>query len=132
MVYAVEQDAADYHLILANAQTFGVRNLRAVHGTAPGVFAGLPAPDAVFVGGTGHEIARLLQAAHAALRPGGSLVVNVATLETLSATYAALKAVAGPVGVLLVNLSRGVEQLETLRFEAVNPTFLLSVSKPGR
>ena len=132
MVYAIEQDAADYHLILANAQTFGVRNLRAVHGTAPGVFAGLPAPDAVFVGGTGHEVARLLQAAHAALRPGGSLVVNVATLETLSATYAALKAIAPPVQVLLVNLSRGVEQLETLRFEAVNPTFLLSVSKPGR
>jgi precorrin-6Y C5,15-methyltransferase (decarboxylating) len=132
MVYAVEQDAADYHLILANAQTFGVRNLRAVHGTAPGVFAGLPAPDAVFVGGTGHEVARLLHAAHAALRPGGTLVVNVATLETLGATYAALKAAAGPVQVLLVNLARGVEQLETLRFEAVNPTFLLSVGKPGR
>jgi precorrin-6Y C5,15-methyltransferase (decarboxylating) len=131
-VYAIEQDAADYHLILANAQTFGVRNLKAVHGTAPAVFAGLPAPDAVFVGGTGHEIARLLQAAYTALRPGGSLVVNVATLEMLSGTYAALKALAPPVQVLLVNLSRGVEQLETLRFDAVNPTFLLSVSKPAR
>ena len=43
-VYAIEQDAADYHLILANAEAFGVRNLRAIHGTAPGVFAGLPAP----------------------------------------------------------------------------------------
>jgi precorrin-6Y C5,15-methyltransferase (decarboxylating) len=132
MVYAIEQDAADYHLILANAQTFGVRNLKAVHGTAPAVFAGLPAPDALFVGGTGHEIGRLLQAAYAALRPGGSLVVNVATLEMLSGTYAALKALAPPVQVLLVNLSRGVEQLETLRFDAVNPTFLLSVSRPAR
>jgi precorrin-6Y C5,15-methyltransferase (decarboxylating) len=131
-VYAIEQDAADYHLILANAQTFSVRNLKAVHGTAPAVFAGLPAPDAVFIGGTGHEIARLLQAAYTALRPGGSLVVNVATLEMLSATYAALKALAPPVQVLLVNLSRGVEQLETLRFDAVNPTFLLSVSKAAR
>jgi precorrin-6Y C5,15-methyltransferase (decarboxylating) len=132
MVYAVEQDAADYHLILANAQTFGVRNLKAVHGTAPAVFAGLPAPDAVFVGGTGHEIARLLEAAYAALRPAGSLVVNVATLEMLGSTYATLKALAPPVQVLLVNLSRGVEQLETLRFEAVNPTFLLSVTRPAR
>ena len=43
MVYAIEQDAADYHLILANAETFGVRNLKAVHGTAPAVFAGLAA-----------------------------------------------------------------------------------------
>jgi precorrin-6Y C5,15-methyltransferase (decarboxylating) len=131
-VCAIEQDAADYHLILANAQTFGVRNLKAVHGTAPAVFAGLPAPDAVFVGGTGHEVARLLQAAFAALRPAGRLVVNVATLESLSATYAALKALAPPVQVLLVSLARGVEQLETLRFEAVNPTFLLGVGKPLR
>src|SRR5262249_5925794 len=45
MVYAVEQDAADYHLILANAESFGVHNLKAIHGTAPEVFEGLPAPD---------------------------------------------------------------------------------------
>src|SRR5205823_10614009 len=120
----------DYHLILANAETFSVRNLKAVHGTAPAVFAGLPSPDAIFVGGTSHEVARLLQAAHGALRPGGSLVVNVATLEALGATYAALKALAPPVQVLLVNVARGVEQLETLRFDAVNPTFLLAVGKP--
>src|SRR5207244_8503840 len=128
-VFAGEQDAADYHLILANADTFGIRNLSAVHGIAPAIFSELPAPDAIFVGGTGHEVARLLETAYAALRPGGRLVVNVATLETLNGTYAALKKLAGPVQVLLVNVARGVEQLETLRLEAVNPTFLLAVSK---
>jgi len=55
----------------------------------------------------------------------------VATLESLSATYAVLKTLAGSVQVLLVNVARGTEQLETLRFEAVNPTFLLSTSKAG-
>jgi precorrin-6Y C5,15-methyltransferase (decarboxylating) len=130
MVYAIEQDVADYHLIVANAQTFGVRNLTAVHGTAPAVFAGLPAPDAIFVGGTGHEVGRLLEAAFAVLRPGGRLVVNVATLESLGATCATLKKLAHPVQALLVNLARGTEQLETLRFEAVNPTFLLGLAKP--
>jgi precorrin-6Y C5,15-methyltransferase (decarboxylating) len=130
MVYAIEQDAADYHLILANAEAFGVRNLKAVHGTAPAVFNGLPAPDAIFVGGTGKEVARLLEAAYAALRPGGRLAVNIATLESLTATYATLRHLAGSVRALMVNLSRGVDQLETLRFEAVNPTFLLSVNKP--
>jgi precorrin-6Y C5,15-methyltransferase (decarboxylating) len=129
MVYAIEQDAADYHLILTNAQTFRVQNVTAVHGAAPAVFTGLPAPDAVFVGGTGHEVARLLETAFGALRAGGRLVVNVATLETLGATYGVLKTLAGTVEVLLVNVARGVEQLETLRFEAVNPTFLLRVLK---
>ena len=132
MVYAIEQDAADYHLILANAQSFGVRNLKAIHGTAPAVFAELPAPDAIFVGGTGREIGRLLEAAFAALRPAGRLAINVATLESLNTTYAGLKNLTRPVQVLLVNISRGTEQLETLRFEAVNPTFLLAVTKGER
>jgi len=130
MVFAIEQDATDYHLILANAETFGVKNLKAIHGTAPAVFAGLPAPDAVFVGGTGHEVGRLLRAAFEALRPCGRLVVNVATLESLSAVHATLKDL-GSVQVIMVNVARGMEQLETLRFEAVNPTFLLSLRKPG-
>src|SRR5262249_39096844 len=130
MVYAIEQDAADYHLILANAETFGVKNLKGIHATAPAGFADLPAPDAIFVGGTGREAARLLEAAYAKLRPGGRLVINVATLEMLNAAYTSLKSLAGHVEVLLVNLARGTEQLETLRFESVNPTFLLCVGKP--
>lgn len=129
VVYAIEQDAADYHLILANAEAFGVKNLRAIHGRAPAVLTGLPAPDAIFVGGTGKEVGGLLEAAYQALRPGGRLVVNLATLESLSQTYATLKQLAGSVSALLVSVARGTEQLETLRFDAVNPTFLLWVQK---
>jgi precorrin-6Y C5,15-methyltransferase (decarboxylating) len=132
MVYAIEQDVADYHLIVANAQTFGARNITAIHGSAPAVFEGLPAPDAIFVGSTGHEIPRLLEDAYRALRPGGRLVVNIATLESLTATYDVLKRLTGSVQVLLINLARGTEQLETLRFESVNPTFLLSTVKPPK
>lgn len=129
--FAIEQDSADYHLIVANASAFGVSNVRPVFGTAPEVFAGLPPPDAIFVGGNGGEVARLLEASHAALRPGGRLVTNVGTLEMLAASYEILKRLAGRVDVLLMNLSRGVEQLESLRFEAVNPTVLLRVEKSG-
>jgi precorrin-6Y C5,15-methyltransferase (decarboxylating) len=131
MVYAIEQDVADYHLIVANAQTFGVKNLKAIHGTAPAVFTGLPAPDAIFVGGIRQEASRLLESAFAALRPGGRLVVNIASLEGLAAVYNALKDLAPPVQGMLVNIARGTEQLENLRFEALNPTFLLTVTKPA-
>lgn len=130
IVYAIELDVADYHLIVANAQTFGVKNLTAIHGMAPAVFDGLPAPDAVFVGGIRQEASRLLEAAFKAMRPGGRLVVNIASIEGLGAVYQALKELATPVQGMLVNIARGTEQLETLRFEALNPTFLLTVIKP--
>jgi precorrin-6B C5,15-methyltransferase / cobalt-precorrin-6B C5,C15-methyltransferase len=128
MVYAVEQDTADYHLIQANLERYGITNVKPVFGMAPAVFSGLPAPNAIFVGGNGGEVARLLESSFAVLAPGGRLVSNVGTLEMLSSTYAILKRF-GPVDVVLVNLSRGIEQLESLRFEAVNPTFLLRVKK---
>jgi precorrin-6Y C5,15-methyltransferase (decarboxylating) len=132
MVYAIEQDVADYHLIVANAQTFGVRNLTPIHGSAPGVFAGLPPPDAIFVGGTGHEIVRFLEDAFHALRPGGRFVVNLAALELLHTVYTFLKKRAGAVDVLLMNMARGIEQMEMIRFEAVNPTFLVCATKPAK
>jgi hypothetical protein len=42
-----------------------------------------------------------------------------------------LKRLCPGVSVLLVNLARSVEQMEALRFESVNPTFLLRVTKPA-
>jgi precorrin-6B C5,15-methyltransferase / cobalt-precorrin-6B C5,C15-methyltransferase len=131
-VYAIEQDTADYHLIVANAETYGIRNVQAVFGTAPAVFQDLPDPDAIFIGGNGGEVSRLLEAAFASLRAGGRLVANVGTLEMLNLTYETLKRLSPGVSVVLMNLSRSVEQLEALRFEAVNPTFLLRAVKGSK
>jgi precorrin-6Y C5,15-methyltransferase (decarboxylating) len=132
IVYAIEQDAVDFHLIQANASAMGVTNVKAVHGVAPAVFATLPPPDAVFIGAVGREMQRMLEPAWQVLRPGGQLVLNVGSLESLHRGYTMLKNLAENVEVLLVNIARGVEQMETLRFESANPTFLLSASKPQR
>jgi len=130
VVYAIEQEATDYHLMLANLETFSIKNVKPVFGMAPAVFHGLPNPDAIFIGGNGGEVARLMQASFQALRPGGRLVVNVGTLEMLASVHAVLKSLTSSDQILLVNLARGVEQLESVRFESVNPTFLLTASKP--
>ena len=52
-----------------------------VEGEAPSILAGLPAPDAVFVGG-GTSAPGLLAACWAAVRPGGRIVANAVTLES--------------------------------------------------
>jgi precorrin-6Y C5,15-methyltransferase (decarboxylating) len=78
--------------IRRNAAAFGVPELDVIEGRAPEAVAGLAAPDAVFIGG-GASAAGVLDAAIAALKPGGRLVANAVTLETeaeLIARHAAL------------------------------------------
>jgi precorrin-6Y C5,15-methyltransferase (decarboxylating) len=67
--------------IRRNAAAFGVPTLEIVEGRAPEALAGLQPPQAIFVGG-GAAHPGTLDAAIAALRPGGRLVVNAVTLET--------------------------------------------------
>jgi precorrin-6Y C5,15-methyltransferase (decarboxylating) len=64
-----------------NAAGFGVPGLEIVQGAAPDALAGLPVPDVIFVGG-GASDPGMLDAVKAALRAGGRLVVNAATLQT--------------------------------------------------
>lgn len=64
-----------------NAGRLGVPGLDVVTGRAPDALTGLPAPDAVFVGG-GATRPGVLDACLEALRPGGRIVVHGVTLET--------------------------------------------------
>ncbi|MGV3552900.1 precorrin-6y C5,15-methyltransferase (decarboxylating) subunit CbiE [Rhizobium sp.] len=77
---AIEADAERAARIARNAASFGVPGLTVVTGSAPALLAGLPQPDAIFIGGGGSE-AGVMDAAIAALKPGGRLVANGVTLE---------------------------------------------------
>jgi precorrin-6Y C5,15-methyltransferase (decarboxylating) len=91
---AIERDAVRVGRIVRNASALGVPELRVVQGVAPGALAGLPRPDAVFVGG-GATRAGVIDAAWDALRGGGRMVVNGITLETQVELVRRFKAVGG-------------------------------------
>ncbi|HET8994629.1 MAG TPA: precorrin-6y C5,15-methyltransferase (decarboxylating) subunit CbiE [Rhodococcus sp. (in: high G+C Gram-positive bacteria)] len=78
---AVEKDPARADTIVTNAARLGVPSLTVVRGGAPEALSGLPAPDAIFVGGGGSRDG-VLEACWQSLRPGGRLVVHAVTLET--------------------------------------------------
>jgi precorrin-6Y C5,15-methyltransferase (decarboxylating) len=89
---AIEAQAERAARIGRNAASLGVPGLEIVQGTAPAALAGLPPPDAIFVGG-GASDPGVLDAVLAVPRAGGRLVVNAATLQTealLLARYSAL------------------------------------------
>ncbi|MGV8854260.1 MAG: precorrin-6y C5,15-methyltransferase (decarboxylating) subunit CbiE [Devosia sp.] len=76
----IEADPERAARIARNASAFGVPDLAITIGRAPEALAGLDPPHAIFIGGGGSEPG-VLDAAIAALRPGGRLVANAVTLE---------------------------------------------------
>jgi precorrin-6B C5,15-methyltransferase / cobalt-precorrin-6B C5,C15-methyltransferase len=130
VVHAIEMDPDDHQLILENAERFGVVNLHAVLGQAPEAWAGLPAPDAIYVGGSGRHVARLVEEAWKRLKPGGRLVTSCNSIENLAAVHAFLRARSGDAAYWMVNVARGIEQMDRIRFEAINPSFLMAATKP--
>lgn len=78
---AVEASAQRAARIARNAAGLGVPALMIVEGRAPGALDGLPAPDAVFVGG-GLTTPGLVEACWTVLPPGGRLVANAVTVES--------------------------------------------------
>jgi precorrin-6B C5,15-methyltransferase / cobalt-precorrin-6B C5,C15-methyltransferase len=77
---AVEESAARLAMIKVNAKSLGVPDLKIIEGAAPLALTGLPAPDAVFIGG-GLSGAGVFEATFDALRPYGILVANAVTVQ---------------------------------------------------
>lgn len=85
---AVEADVERAQRIARNALALGVPGLEVRHARAPDALGGLPAPDAVFLGG-GVAAPGLLARCWEALRPGGRLVAHAVTLEGEQALHTA-------------------------------------------
>jgi precorrin-6B C5,15-methyltransferase / cobalt-precorrin-6B C5,C15-methyltransferase len=67
--------------IRANAAALGVPHLEVLEGAAPRSLEGLPAPDAIFIGG-GAGCPGVIECARERLSSGGRLVINAVALET--------------------------------------------------
>jgi precorrin-6Y C5,15-methyltransferase (decarboxylating) len=78
---AVEARADRAERIRRNALALGVPGINVTCGTAPAALAGLPAPDAVFLGG-GLTTGGVLEKCWLSLAPGGRLVAHAVTVES--------------------------------------------------
>jgi precorrin-2 C20-methyltransferase/precorrin-3B C17-methyltransferase len=78
---AFEHHAERAARVRRNAARLGVPGLKVMEGSAPLAFVGLPAPDAIFMGG-GVGDDELFDACWAALTSGGLMVANAVTIES--------------------------------------------------
>lgn len=108
-VFAVEKSAEAFGHIEENVRQFGVDRVRPVLGEAPDALAGLPDPDAVFIGGSGGKLSKIVRVASQRLRSGGRIVINCITLE---------------------NFTRGWEELRALNLDPSATSIQLAHSRP--
>jgi precorrin-6Y C5,15-methyltransferase (decarboxylating) len=124
-LWALERRQGAAALIHANARRLGVRPAAVEEGVAPEALADWPAPDRVLIGGAGRARRAVLQAALRVLRPGGRLVVPLATVEAMAELRGDLETARLEVAVSQVQVWRGVSLADGTRLAPLNPVFVL-------
>ena len=91
-VFAIEKNPKDIAIIRKNLKKFCATNVEVAHAFAPDGLNNLPDPTAVFIGGSGGRMGKILDLVSQRLKPGGRIVINIVALENLSVAVNALKA----------------------------------------
>jgi len=129
-LWALEQRGGSASLIRANDERLGVTPAGVVEGRAPAALAELPDPDRVVIGGGGSERAAVLAAVIERLRPGGRVVIPLATIEALAELRPLLERAGFALGVSQHQAWRGAPLADGTRLAPLNPVLVLKGTKP--
>jgi precorrin-6B C5,15-methyltransferase / cobalt-precorrin-6B C5,C15-methyltransferase len=130
-LWALERRGGSAVLIAVNAERLGVRPAGLREGRAPEALAELPDPDRVLIGGGGRERAAVLTAVLQRLRPGGVVVIPLATLEALAELRPLLEQAGCAVAVAQHQAWRGAPLADGTRLAPLNPVLVLKGRLPA-
>lgn len=125
-VYAVEQKQEAVKLIEENRSKLGAFNLRVVSGVAPQAIENLPAPDRVFIGGSGGKLKEILQVV-LQKNPQVRVCINTVTLESLNEVIDCFKAFHfTEIEICQMNCARAEKVGKYHMMKAENPVYIIS------
>ena len=124
-VYAIERRVDAIPLIEANCRKFHLGNVTLVCGEAPDALSDLPAPDVVFIGGSGGELPAILKAAWDK-NPAARIAVTAVTIEALSLALSSMKEAGHEPDIVQISAARGKKVGRVHLMEAMNPISILS------
>lgn len=89
--HAIERDREVFDILRQNISRLNTRNIIPHIATAPGVFAGLPDPDKVFIGGTGGRTTPIFKSLESYLQFGDEIVASFIKEENVKLAERSLK-----------------------------------------
>lgn len=128
-VYAIEKNAADVEIASHNAKQLNIYNYQLINNKAPIGLDKWPNADAIFMGGTGGELAALIDLCLQRLNTNGWLVMNFVTFENLSTAIETLKKQQANWDITQLQASRSQPILHMNRMQAENPVWVVSAQK---
>jgi precorrin-6Y C5,15-methyltransferase (decarboxylating) len=105
-IYTVEQKPEGQDNIRANIAGFNLYNIQLLAGRAPAILVNFPAPDRVFIGGSGGALAEIIGSSAKRLVAGGRLVASAVLARTAEQAPQIMKAQGLAVDVRTVAVTR--------------------------
>jgi precorrin-6Y C5,15-methyltransferase (decarboxylating) len=129
-VYAVEKDEECLNCLRENVARFGALNVEIVSGEAPSVLQGLPAPAAVFLGGSGGRLQEILESVARIAPSGCRLTAPFAILENMYQAFTWMKQSGWNPALAQTLIACGLPIAGGTRLLPSNPIFILNGCKP--
>lgn len=130
-LFAIEKNPQCVSYLRENLAKFCAHNVKLIEAEAPEGLEDLPDPDRVFIGGAGGSLEEIVEQVDRRLKSGGLIVINAVTLDTLGRSVELLEYHGYQVEVVCVNVARTRPLTEYKLFEAQNPIYIISGSKPA-
>lgn len=127
-VFAIEKNEPDLENCFQNQRKFRT-DITSIHGKAPDGLENFPDPDAIFIGGTGGEMADLIQICCRRLKKGGRIVLNAATIENLYRANEAFAQAGYQTSIMHAQISRSKPILGMNRFVPLNPIYIITAER---
>ncbi|MCR4759566.1 MAG: precorrin-6y C5,15-methyltransferase (decarboxylating) subunit CbiE [Oscillospiraceae bacterium] len=124
-VYAFDCKEEAVHLTEQNAIHFSCDNITAINGYCPDILRDYPAPDAVFIGGSGGELPGIF-ALIAEKNPKAVIALTAVSLETLAQAVPLFEQYCNAYQTVQIAVTRTKQIGSHTMFDAQNPVWLIS------
>ncbi len=130
-VISIEKNVDRFRQLVENIGKFRGSPIEPLCGNAAELLADLPEPHRVFIGGSGGDLRGILEQVAARLLPGGRVVHTAVTLDTFEEMRTFWQGRGWRLDLLQLQVNRSVPIGRSLRFEALNPVFVVTAVQPG-